>query len=142
MKNHSALCRAGRLAASCALAALSFAAVDARAQIAYAGGTLAQDFNTLPSTSTTTWTNNVTLPGWYAWRVGVNAAPGNVMPNDGSGTAAARVQSYGVAGNSQRSIGLLPDATTGNVQLAVRLTNTTRSSEPGLALGFGARPLA
>ena len=49
----------------CALATW-FMADTASGQIAIGAGTYALNFDVLASSGTVAWTNNVTLPGWYA----------------------------------------------------------------------------
>lgn len=54
----------------------------AHAQISYTGGDYSQDFNTLAGTTNNTlnvpWTDNVTLPGWYATKTTYNVTDGTI----------------------------------------------------------------
>ncbi len=76
-------------------------------QITYTGGTYTQDFNTLASSgSGNTWTNNVTLPGWYLFR---QPSPGTALSaydaSNGSSTTGT-FYSFGSAAG-ERALGAI-----------------------------------
>src|SRR5512144_2038822 len=68
-------------------------------------GTYSQNFNSLASAATGAWTDNSTLPGWYA------AKKNNGTPNSftaytattGTGTAGA-LYSFGASGSGERAL--------------------------------------
>ncbi|MBI1290510.1 hypothetical protein GC173_04615 [bacterium] len=62
-----------------------------------------QDFNGLPSSGTPAWSNNSTLPAWYAVITGTNGTP-TFTVSTGSGTAGS-IYSYGAASDSERALG-------------------------------------
>jgi hypothetical protein len=62
-----------------------------------------QNFNTLVSTGSGTWTNNSTLEGWYA-RTTATASITSANANTGS-TTTAGLYSYGTASDADRALG-------------------------------------
>ncbi len=99
----------------------------ARSQITVAGSTTyTQNFDSL-GTVTAAWTDNVTLPGWYAG-IDANATPdGNTTISDGSNTALAGLLNLGAAGAADRALG---SKTTGtgnfaNIAYGVLFQNTS-----------------
>lgn len=74
-----------------------------------------QNFDTLPSTGTsTTWTDNTTLAHWASNRATINV-------NTGSGTTGG-LYSFGAASSSDRALGSLGSGSANPVTYAVRLT--------------------
>ncbi len=63
--------------------------------------TITQDFNTLISSGSATWTNNSTLTGWYHARTGTGTT---IVANDGSSNA-GNLYSYGTGTNTERALG-------------------------------------
>ena len=122
-----------KIAAALAAASLS------HAQVAYTGGVYLQDFNTLPGTTDNTanlaWTDNVTLPGWYANKSSFSVTAGTLGGTAAafSPTAAANPNnvglfSFGTAASNDRGLGSrATGAIAGNnpVLYGVRLVNTT-----------------
>lgn len=90
------------------------AASAAFGQIVYSGGTYTQDFNTLSSSGTAnTWTNDVTIDGWFATQGTYRAAAGN--ETNGA------MYSFGAAGNGERALGSIASNALGAVgTVAVR----------------------
>lgn len=92
-----------------------------------AGG-YSQNFDTLPITGTTNaWTNDITLPGWYAEFGGGNATAGPVATirgEAGAGTAGA-FYSFGTVTTTERALGSLGSGTPGHFAYGVLLQNTT-----------------
>jgi len=123
------------------------AASSAFGAIAYpvAGGSYAQNFDGLASTGTPTFTNDVTVPGWSAFRSGIAGTSGS---RDGTPTA---VTSY-VAGTGSSSSGALYSfgtgtdrsfgtvgsggATAGEYVLGLVLENTTGTTLTSFTLEF------
>ena len=88
------------------------------------GGTYVQNFNSLAGSGTVNWTNNITLPGWYA-------AKGNADGTTyigGSGTAATgSLYSFGTNGvnpASDRALGSVASTSTAYAY-GVRFINDT-----------------
>lgn len=122
----------------CSLALLALAAVSAQAQISYNGGVYSENFNTLPGTTNntlnSTWTDNITLPGWYSSKTTFSVTDGTV-----GGTAATfdstsgtvnnvGLFSFGTASSADRALGSRATSNfAGNdpVLYGVRLVNNT-----------------
>ncbi len=114
----------------------------ASAQVNFAGS-YSQNFDSLPSTSSTTWTNNTTLAGWYA---GTDATPSisTIGINTGS-TTTAGLYSFGVTGINpltDRSLGFAPSnafsgaSGTGRNALALFLTNNSSSALENFVVSY------
>src|SRR6478752_7197288 len=98
---NSGRCPHARAFAICSL--LAFAALPASAQVALTtlGTTYTQNFDTLPSSGSITWSNNVTLTGWYHARTG----SGTSLVADIGSSNAGNFYSYGAASSSDRALG-------------------------------------
>jgi len=79
---------------------------SANAQIAMSVGTYSQDFDSLANSGTAnSWTDNSTLPGWYASK---QIAP-NVITTyraDNGGNNAGPLYSYGASASANRALGV------------------------------------
>ncbi len=105
----------------CSLAAFNYSSI---------GSTYQQNFDTLDSSDIYhAWNNNVTIEGWYLFRV---TAPGNSTPYPIAGYAASdgsvtRTQfySFGVDGDPDRALGGIGGGTFGNGddQISIPTTN-------------------
>lgn len=86
-------------------------------------GNYTQDFNTLISTSTGTWTQNSTIANWYAQRSGT----GTGISADTGSSNGGNLYSYGSTSSSDRAIGSLgsSNAAAGNFAYGVLLRNTS-----------------
>ncbi len=128
MKKSSSVVRAvaiGLLAASC---------LRGPAQISFSTGNYSINFDTLATTSSN-WTNNVTLAGWYASKGNGNAT--NYIAGTGAGTAGG-IYSFGVAGthpNSERALGSLAGSSV-NYAFGVRFSNDTASSVSNISVSY------
>ncbi|MDX2110791.1 MAG: hypothetical protein SFY80_11175 [Verrucomicrobiota bacterium] len=88
-----------------------------------------QNFDTLPATGTTyTWTNNSTLPGWYA-------SATSFTVSSGSATAGG-LYSYGSAGIGERALGMVADGLVNYDYIGVRLVNGTNSTISDVAISY------
>lgn len=106
-----------------AVALAIFIVAPASAQIPYIGGTtLTENFNTLasPPPALNPWTNNVTLPGWYAADGG--GAVTQYHANNGS-SASGNLYSYGADGDPDRALGSAASNATGAIYFGVALQN-------------------
>ncbi len=125
-----------RLTQVVALAAAVSSPVVAQISITSTNFTYSNNFNSLATSGTPTWTDNSTMAGWYAaYRVGsVNTAFTNYTA--GSGTSATGgLYSYGTT--SDRALGSIADisgATT--IAYGVRLRNNTGTTLTRLSIGF------
>lgn len=110
-----------RLFAS-ALAVLWSAVTPAGAQILFSAGTnYSQNFDGLASSGTPNWTNNLTLPGWYAAKGATN--PLTYTAGTGSGNSGS-IYSFGASAASNRALGSLA-ASSLDYAFGVRFTNNT-----------------
>ncbi len=87
------------------LCAAALCCSQVNAAVMLSGSTYTQDFDSLPSSGTPSWTNDSTLPGWSLFR---QPAPGTAVPTigvaDGSSNSGA-FNSFGASGNSERALG-------------------------------------
>lgn len=131
-------------------AAVSFCAAAAFGQVSYTGGAYTQDFDTLPTTGTANaWTNNSTLPGWYAMnsRTGGTLKSGrdegswvvtpSIRAGDGSSNAGG-VYSFGTVGSSDRALGSVgsTNAIVGDSVYALVLQNNTGITMTSFSLTY------
>jgi len=131
-----ALARRNRFGRALALAALALGAAPAAAQVALTAldTPYTQDFNGLPASGSTTWTNNATIPGWFHARVGT----GTTIVADTGASNAGNLYSYGASGSSDRALGSLGsgNAAVGNLFWGVRLQNATGTTITSLDVAF------
>ncbi len=130
------------------LAAALTAVASSHAQVSYTGGVYNQDFNTLPGTTNNTlnavWTDNSTLPGWYASKAGFGVTDGTI-----GGTAATFLAtnvannvglfSFGTAGNADRALGSRATSqVAGNdpVLYGLRLVNNTAQTLTSFTVSY------
>lgn len=116
---------------------------DIRAQVSLAAGTnYAQNFNTLPSTSANTngtvkWTNNVTLPGWYA-RAQVSGDYTSIRISAGESKNNGLYSFGGTATNSMsdRALGSIASKSPAVIAYGVRLKNDTTNALGKFTVSF------
>lgn len=84
-------------------------------------GSYSQDFNSLITSGSVTWTDNSTIANWYAQRTGTGT---DIVANNGSNNA-GNLYSYGTGTNTDRALGSLGSGTAGNFAWGVKLRNTT-----------------
>lgn len=107
-----------------------------RAQIALSGGNYAQDFNSLATNGTSNlWTDNLTLPGWYASKTAAGAAVVTYRAESGTSTVGA-LYSFGSPGSSDRALGSVASGTPGNFAYGVRFTNDTAVTQTNIHISF------
>jgi hypothetical protein len=115
-----------------ALAAVSVSLQPASAQILVsAGSPYTQNFDSLASPSVppadTNWTDNSTIPGWYASRASGGPAIATYRVGTGADNAGA-LYSFGVAGVNpitDRALGSASSGTPGTIAYGVRFQNDT-----------------
>ena len=130
------------LAAALASASQVFAQFSLTAPAA----TVTENFDGLASLGTTasgtsaTWTDNVTVPGWYAARGGGNGAPGSYnsfgIRIDNGGANSGLLYSHGTNGSSDRALGSIGSGTSGTNALAFVVTNNTGLSIDSFTISF------
>ena len=97
-------------------------------------GTYSQDFNSLASSGTAnTWTDNVTLPGWYASQSKSPFTVPTYNVGTGSGTAGG-LYSFGDSGSTERALGSVASGTPGDFAYGVRFTNNTASAQTNFTI--------
>lgn len=114
-------------------ALVSFASAQAQINLSQA---YTQNFDTLVNTGTAsvTWTNNVTLPGWYANRQSV----GDITSyNASTGPQTGNISSFGLDGDTDRALGTGLNLGTGDsINFGVQFTNGTGSSIDSVAVAY------
>ncbi len=117
----------------------SFAAgLSAHAAVNFNGTAYTQNFDTL-GTGSVNWTNNSTLPGWYAHQSATNNAPAtlNAPLATGTGTGSGSKGNWFNFGNgTDRALGGSPATATGAITYGVALTNTTGATITSFELSF------
>ncbi|MDB6029277.1 MAG: endonuclease [Verrucomicrobiales bacterium] len=117
-----------RVLAPCLALLLIFFSTSSRAQVLFSSGNYSQNFNSLASSGTAnSWTDNVTLPGWYASKT---VAPNNVTNyNAGTGSSSTgALYSYGSTSASERALGSLGSSGPGDLAYGIRFTNDAVST--------------
>lgn len=80
--------------------------------------TYAQDFNSLANTGTAlTWTDNLTIPGWYSTRVVYNTSNG--------ASNAGALYSFGTTSATDRALGSVGSGSTATIFYGARIKNNT-----------------
>jgi uncharacterized protein len=124
------------------LMASALCASNAQAQVSIAslGSPVTQNFDSLASTgAANAWTDNSTLPGWYATFNGGTGAFGNVYRADTGSNNAGALYSYGIAGTNavaDRALGSLSSGTPGTIYYGMRLVNSTGAAITSLTISY------
>ena len=122
--------------------ALAIGGLNASGQIAIGLGNYSQAFNTLASSGTAnTWSDNATLPGWYAAQGGTSTGIATYRASAGSDSTGAiysfgSSSGFGSAPTSERGLGSLPSNATGAIAYGVRFTNSTASAVTQFAVSY------
>lgn len=102
------------------------------------GTPITQNFDTLASSGTPSWTDDSSLTGWFA-QFGTNATnPTAYTPSTGSSGTGA-LYSFGVAGTNpvtERALGSVGSGTPTDIYWALKLTNNTGSTITSLAVSY------
>ena len=103
------------------------------------GGSYTQNFNSLANSGTNNWTDNSTLPGWYAAKTnaGTPSSFTNYIAGTGSSTAGA-LYSFGASGSSERALGSLAsgNANIGDIAYGVRFANDTGADISSITITY------
>lgn len=96
------------------------------AQVLMTGpGSYTQDFNSLANTGTgITWSDNVTVPNWYAQRTGT----GTTYDASTGSSNAGRLYSFGATLDPDRALGSVGSGTVGNFAFGLQMQNTSGGS--------------
>jgi endonuclease/exonuclease/phosphatase family metal-dependent hydrolase len=117
----------------------SFLAAPVRAQIEMSAGSYIQNFDSLATSSTSNpWTNNSTLPGWYASKTSGGATVSSYRAESGTSTTGA-LYSFGVTGVSNltdRALGSVASGTPGNFAYGIRFTNDTSATVTNILVSY------
>lgn len=91
------------------------------------------DFNTLASSGTlNAWTDNTTIPGFYAQRT---SATTTYDASTGTGTTGT-LYSYGLALNTERSLGTVGSNSAGNFAHGMQFKNSTIGTIENITVGY------
>ena len=116
-----------------------FLATPAHAQIAISAGTYFQNFDSLATSGTgNPWTNNSTLPGWYASKSIGGSAVTTYRAESGTSTTGA-LYSFGVMGVSNltdRALGSVASGTPGNFAYGLCFTNDTSATVTNILISY------
>lgn len=125
-----------RLAQTGMLALLAAIAPATMAQVSLTTLDVAhtQNFDTLPTSGSATWTNNSTIPGWYHARTGTGTT---IVANNGGSNGGA-LYSYGTGTATERALGSLgsSNAAVGNLFWGIRLQNNTGATITTLDVAY------
>ncbi len=93
-----------------------------------------QNFNTLVTSGSATWSDNSTISGWYHARTGTGTT---IVANDGASNA-GNLYSYGTSTNTERALGSVGsgNAAVGNLYYGVRLVNNTGATITSLNISY------
>ncbi|MEY4917526.1 MAG: hypothetical protein RL616_1439 [Verrucomicrobiota bacterium] len=118
-----------------AIAAGLFLIRPAAAQVLVGAGTYSQNFDSL-ATANAFWTNNVTLPGWYASKAGAD----NTNTLAGAGTSISgglySFATNGVNSAADRALGSVATGTITPTYYGVRFTNNTASTVTNILVSY------
>lgn len=107
---------------------LGLAGISAAAAVPVAitgAGSYTQNFDSLPNTGTTNaWTDDATLPAWYAQRSGTGA----VLVIASNGTNSGGIHSFGITAATERALGSVGSNTTSHQAYGVVFQNTSGSA--------------
>jgi hypothetical protein len=108
---------------------------NAPAQIPFSGGAYSQNFDSLASSGTANaWSDNGTLPGWYAGK-SAGGALATYRADTGAGNAGA-LYSFGSTAASDRALGSIASGTPGNLAYGVRFANDTDHTITNIAISY------
>ena len=105
------------------------------AQVFLSSGAYTQDFNALVNIGSATWSDNITLPGWYASK---SVSP-NSVTNYSAGSGASTTggfYSFGNSGAFDRALGSLASGGTGRLACGIRFLNDTETAQTGFTVAY------
>jgi predicted extracellular nuclease len=113
-------------------------------QISYTGGVVVQDFNSLPTTGTFTFSGKgpqsldqapILAISAVGWSLFANVGTPLAFAVDGGGSTSASVYSYGSPGSSERALGFMANSTR-TCRAGLRLVNNTQQTLTQLHLSY------
>ena len=110
-------------------------AVPVSAQILLSSGSYTQNFDSLAISGSPPWTDNSTLPGWYASKSASPNAVTNYLTGAGAANTGA-IYSFGDSGSGERALGSIGSGTPGNFAYGVRFTNDTPSAQSNFVVSY------
>ena len=131
------------IASCCLVVAASFLVRPSKAltnngSITALGSPLTENFDSLASSGTPAWSDNVTIPGWYSQFITNPTNPTTYATGNGGSNTGA-LYSFGVAGTNpvtDRALGSVGSNTTGDVYWAVKFTNNTGATITSLNVSY------
>ena len=109
---------------------------SASAQVLMSSGAYSQNFDTLATNGTAnSWTDNSTLPGWYASKTLQGGAITNYRASSGGENTGA-IYSFGSDASSERALGSTASGTPGNFAYGMRFTNDTASVQTNFTISY------
>ncbi len=118
---------------------LSTLATPTRAALPYAGGDLLQNFDSLPGSGDVAWTDNQTLPGWFAHQSSTGAAPATLRAPLAAGTSTTSNSKglwFNFGSGADRALGGSPAGSSGVHSYGLALTNTSGATLATFSLAF------
>ncbi|MES2920352.1 MAG: immunoglobulin domain-containing protein [Verrucomicrobiota bacterium] len=103
------------------------------------GGAYVQSFDSLPASGTFTWSNDTTLPGWYAadGAGGLNSA-GKTINGTGTNPDDLTLSNVGAAGSNERALAYHTRLVTAPSHLGIAFINNTGSEITSFSLAYSA----
>ncbi len=105
------------------------------AQVLVSGGTYTQNFDALTNSGATNWTNNFTLPGWYASKGNADATSFTLSAGTGTSGGIYSFATNGINGSADRALGSLGASST-TYAFGVRFTNNTAAVVTNLLISY------
>jgi hypothetical protein len=100
------------------------------------GVPITQNFDTLATSGTAnTWTDDSTLPGWYAQFTTPTTSP-TTYRADAGGSNTGAIYSWGTGTSTERAFGSVSSGTPGTIYFALKLTNATGGTITSLDINF------
>ena len=95
-------------------------------------GSYSQNFNTLLTSGSATWTDNSTIPNWYSQRAGTGTT---IVASDGS-SSTGNLYSFGNGTSTDRALGAVSSATPSNMAHGVLFRNTSGTTLNALQVSY------
>jgi hypothetical protein len=113
----------------------SVLAATVSAQVLMGDETYSQNFDSLAASGTINWTNNFTLPGWYASKGTTNAATYAASAGTSSSGSIYSFGTNGVNAALERALGSVAAASL-NYAYGIRFTNDTASAQTNITISY------
>lgn len=117
---------------------------SALAAISYSGGTVAQNFDALPTASAFTvldnWVDDATLPGWYRKGTSDGTPEGDAAAQrfriDDGGAAGGSLYSFGTFGQTDRALGFVCSSNVVGMSIGTAFVNTSGTTLSSFTLSY------